>query len=283
MATEVMPATQDPSFQKDGREFRNYVNSSRQERVANFYKINHEKQTLDFVLQMKKDFLPLRRTEMSLWDAILKLDSIVDQSDPDTDSSQIIHNLQTAESIRRAWPSEEYDWFHLVGFIHDCGKLLSYPQPGFDLPQYAVVGDTFPVGCKHSSKVVMSEFFQANSDSYHPIYSTKLGIYSEGIGFNNLHMSWGHDEYMYQVCVQNKCTLPEEALYIVRFHSFYAWHQSQEYDYLANDYDRKMLPWLREFQKHDLYSKLPEKPDLEKLLPYYKGLVDKYFPALLKW
>ncbi len=97
MATEVMPATQNPSFQKDGREFRNYVNSSRQERVANFYKINHEKQTLDFVLQMKKDFLPLRRTEMSLWDAILKLDSIVDQSDPDTDSSQIIHNVQTAE------------------------------------------------------------------------------------------------------------------------------------------------------------------------------------------
>lgn len=97
MATEVMPVTQDPSFQKDGREFRNYVNSSRQERVANFYKINHEKQTLDFVLQMKKDFLPLRRTEMSLWDAILKLDSIVDQSDPDTDSSQIIHNVQTAE------------------------------------------------------------------------------------------------------------------------------------------------------------------------------------------
>jgi len=32
-------------------------------------------------------------------------------------------------------------------------------------------------------------------------------------------MSWGHDEYMYQVLKHNKTTLPEEALYMIRYAS----------------------------------------------------------------
>jgi hypothetical protein len=34
-------------------------------------------------------------------------------------------------------------------------------------------------------------------------------------------MSWGHDEYMYQVLKHNKSNLPEEALYIIRYASVY--------------------------------------------------------------
>lgn len=272
-----------PTFVKDDRQFRNYTDSSRQLRVSAFYEINHEKQTYDFVMEKKKQFLPLRHKEMSLWEAVEMLDSIIDQSDPDTDNSQIIHNLQTAESIRAAYPGNEYDWFHLVGFIHDCGKMLVYPCKEFDQPQFAVVGDTFPVGCRHSPKVVMSHFFANNPDATHKVYSTDLGIYEPNCGFDNVHFSWGHDEYMYQVCVQNKSTLPPQALYIIRYHSFYAWHQNQEYAHLASNYDREMLRWLKEFQKHDLYSKMPEKPDKEKLIPYYKKLIAKYFPETLKW
>jgi len=45
-----------------------------------------------------------------------------------------------------------------------------------------------------------------------------------------------------------------------------------------------MLHWVKEFQKFDLYSKLPEKPDVEALIPYYKGLIAKYFPQeKLRW
>ena len=51
------------------------------------------------------------------------------------------------QAIRKAYPGEEWDWFHLTGFIHDLGKLLLLPQFGA-LPQWAVVGDTFPVGCR---------------------------------------------------------------------------------------------------------------------------------------
>jgi len=279
----VSTASPPKDFQQKNRKFRNYVDSSHQQRVSQFYKINHENQTLDFVLEKKREFLPLSHMQLSLWDAVQMLDGLVDQSDPDTEDSQIIHNLQTAESIRCAWPGEEYDWFHLTGFIHDLGKILAYPAKGFGLPQWCVVGDTFPVGCQHSSKVVFPEFFNNNPDSTHPVYSTKFGIYSEGIGFDNVHFSWGHDEYLYQVCLLNKPTLPPHALYVIRYHSFYSWHQHQGYDYLASDYDREMLPWLKEFQKHDLYSKWPEKPDVDTLIPYYKNLIEKYFPSTLTW
>jgi len=286
MATQVLQPViiEAVPFKKDDRQFRNYVDSPHQLRVAKFYKENHENQTLDFVLSMKKKFLPLRNKEMTIWDAVNCLDTLVDQSDPDTNDSQIIHNLQTAESIRKAYNSEEFDWFHLVGFIHDLGKMLSGPFEGFELPQWCVVGDTFPVGCQHSDRVVFSEYFDANPDSHNPLYNTKYGIYSEGIGFDNVHFSWGHDEYMYQVCVGNNTTLPPQALYIIRYHSFYSWHQHQAYNHLASDYDREMLKWLKEFQVHDLYSKWPEKPNIDNLIPYYKGLIAKYFPTgTLKW
>jgi len=44
-----------------------------------------------------------------------------------------------------------------------------------------------------------------------------------------VHMSWGHDEYVYQWV---KDRLPEEALYMLRYHSFYAWHREAAYDHL---------------------------------------------------
>jgi len=219
---------------------------------------------------------------MSVWDAVQLLNQLIDESDPDTDSAQIVHLLQTAEAIRKQYPGDQFDWFHLTGFIHDLGKVLSH-ESLYNEPQWAVVGDTFPVGCSFSSKNVYSEFFKDNADYNNPKYESELGIYSYGVGLDNVHMSFGHDEYMYQVCVQNGSTLPEEALYIIRYHSFYAWHSYDSYDYLTNQKDKEMLFWVKEFQKFDLYSKLPEKPNLEELLPYYKRLISKYFPETLRW
>ena len=75
-------------------------------------------------------------------------------------------------------------------------------------PQWAVVGDTFPVGCRFSEKIVYPEFFANNPDSTDPRYNTELGVYDRGCGLRNVHMSWGHDEYLYYVM---KDYLPEEA------------------------------------------------------------------------
>ena len=112
------------------------------------------------------------------------------------------------------------------------------------------------------------------------MYSTPLGIYSEGVGLDHVHMSWGHDEYIYHVVREH---LPTEALYALRYHSFYPWHREGAYDELTNAQDREMLRWVKAFNRYDLYSKGDGRPDVSGLRPYYEALVDEFFPGPLNW
>jgi inositol oxygenase len=272
----------DGELGKAKKDFRNYKDSARQERVQKFYKDQHTQMTWDLVQQMETKYFKLDKEEAGIWEAIENLDKLVDDSDPDTELTQLQHALQSAESIRRKFPGEEYDWFHLTGLIHDLGKIMAL-RPGHEEPQWLVVGDTFPVGCQFQDKIVFSEFFETNPDRKHPIYSTKLGVYQEGCGLKKVHMSWGHDEYLYQVCVRNQCKLPLQALYMIRYHSFYPWHKEHAYDFLLDETDRSMLRWVLEFNQFDLYSKADKAYDMKELAIYYKKAIDKYFPNKLKW
>jgi len=96
-------------------------------------------------------------------------------------------------------------------------------------------------------------------------------------------MSWGHDEYLYQVLKHNKTKLPEIGLYCIRFHSFYPWHTGGDYDHFCSQKDMEMKDWINKFNAHDLYSKSEVLPDVEKLKPYYQSLIDKYMPGKLEW
>jgi inositol oxygenase len=241
--------------------------------VQEFYRQNHTHQTRDFVLAKKREYLPLDKRRMSVWEALEYLNTLVDDSDPDTNLSQIEHLLQTSEAIRRDGRPR---WFILTGLIHDLGKVLCL----YGEPQWAVVGDTFPVGCAYSDKIVYRKFFSANPDSKDPRYQTPLGIYEESCGLDKIDVSWGHDEYLYHVV---KDYLPDEALYMIRYHSFYPWHQEGAYHQFMDDRDRKMLPWVKAFNPYDLYSKSAERPDLEKLRPFYEELIAEYLPAELRW
>jgi len=268
---------------KEVEQFRNYVNSDYHERVRETYRKNHINQTVDFVEQMQREVCSLQKHKMGMWKALEVLDEIVDESDPDTSVCQTMHLLQTAEAIRRDWPGEEYDWFHLTGFLHDVGKLLVH-ENFYNLPQWAVVGDTFPVGCKFSKKNIFPEYAQENKDAENPEYNTKFGMYKPNCGLDEVKMSFGHDEYMYQVCVQNGSKLPVQALYIIRYHSFYGWHHKGAYQHLTNEKDRENLKWVKEFQKYDLYSKDDNNAIIDdNVKNYYKGLIEKYFPAEMKW
>src|SRR4051812_32778161 len=227
---------------KTKEQFRNYEANARPS-VREFYRLNHTQQTYDFVQAKKKDFLALNRKNMGVWEAAEFLNNLVDDSDPDTDMSQLEHLLQTAEQIRR---DGQPRWFILAGFIHDLGKILCL----YGEPQWAVVGDTFPVGCAFSDKIVFSEFFSANPDKNDAKLSSRLGVYEEGCGLDKVNLSWGHDEYIYHVV---KDRMPEEALYMLRYHSFYPGHREGEYDYLMNDHNREMFKWVRAFNPYDLY------------------------------
>lgn len=256
---------------KEKKEFRNYDNPGR-DTVREFYRLNHTHQTYDFVREKEKEFLTFDKKEMPAWSAMEYLNTLVDDSDPDIALDQLQHLLQTSEAIRA---DGHPDWFVLTGFLHDMGKVLCL----FGEPQWAVVGDTFPVGCQFSDKIVYPEFFALNPDSTDERYNTKYGVYSPGCGLRNVHLSWGHDEYLYQMM---KDYLPEPALYMIRYHSFYAQHRENAYDHLLDDHDREMFKWVRKFNPYDLYSKSPKPPVVEELKPYYEDLIAKYLPPVLK-
>jgi inositol oxygenase len=251
-------------------DYRNYDNPAR-DTVREFYRQNHRHQTYEFVSQKRDDFLGLNRRQMSVFEALDFLNTLVDDSDPDIELDQLQHLLQTSEAIRA---DGHEDWFVLTGLIHDLGKVLCL----YGEPQWAVVGDTFPVGCRFSERIVYPEFFAENSDAGDLRYNGRLGVYQEHCGLRNVLMSWGHDEYLYHVM---KDYLPEPALYMIRFHSFYAWHREGEYDWLCDDRDREMLPHVQEFNPYDLYSKSPQPPNWNELRPYYTDLIHKYLPAQL--
>ena len=135
-----------PSEKKE-EEFRDYKNSKRAESVKEFYKLNHQYQSYDFVCDKEATFLQFNQRKMSLWDALDFLNTLVDDSDPDIELDQLQHLLQTSEAIRA---DNHPDWFVLTGLLHDIGKVLCL----FGEPQWAVVGDTFPVGCSFSKSIV---------------------------------------------------------------------------------------------------------------------------------
>ncbi|KAI3443683.1 hypothetical protein Pfo_000348 [Paulownia fortunei] len=264
-----------------GNSFRDYQEESqRRAIVEDFYRRNHTYQTYEFAKKKKEEYGKLEKGVMSLWECCELLNECVDDSDPDLDEPQIEHLLQTAEAIRRDYPDQ--DWLHLTALIHDLGKVLLHPAFGGE-PQWCVVGDTFPLGCAFSESIVHHQFFAANPDANNPNFSTKLGIYTENCGLDKVTMSWGHDEYMYLVTKGNNTTLPPAALFIIRFHSFYALHQGGGYGYLMNDEDKEMLKWLHVFNKYDLYSKSKVRINQEEVKPYYLSLIDKYFPTKLRW
>jgi inositol oxygenase len=261
-----------PEPGKPAESFRDYGEDTRPG-VKEFYRLNHQFQTYAFVQSKREQFLPLRQRRMTVWEAMEYLNQLVDDSDPDTELSQIEHLLQAAESIRADGHPR---WLVLTGLIHDLGKVLCL----FGEPQWAVVGDTFPVGCRFSERIVFPEFFAENPDSTDPRYNTPLGIYQPHIGLDNVTLSWGHDEYLYQV-VKNH--LPEEALSIIRYHSFYPGHRESAYDHLMNEHDHEMFKWVRIFNPYDLYTKSDERPDVEGLRPFYQELIDEFLPGTLDW
>jgi len=252
------------------RKYRDYRAAAKSS-VKEFYRLNHRHQTVDFVRRKHAEYLPPGRKRMPVWDALEFLNTLVDDSDPDTDLAQIEHLLQTAEAIRREGHPR---WFILAGLLHDVGKVLCL----YGEPQWAVVGDTFPVGCAFSEKIVFAEFFAENPDRLDPTYRTRLGIYDQGCGLAHVLMSWGHDEYMYHVV---KDYLPEEALAMIRYHSFYAAHREGAYDYLMDDHDRAMFRSVRKFNRFDLYTKCELRQNIDALRPFYEELIAEFLPAEL--
>ena len=261
-----------PGDQKDADDFRVYDDETPQH-VQEFYRANHRNQTVEFNRQQRDKYLGLNQRRMSIWEAMNFLNTLVDESDPDTDLTQIQHLLQTSEAIRADGHPR---WFILTGLVHDLGKILCL----FGEPQWAVTGDTYPVGCAFSDSIVYPEFFLDNPDQADPRYASRCGIYEQGGGLQQVMLSWGHDEYLYHVM---KEYLPAPGLAMIRYHSFYPWHHAGAYRHLMNEQDHQMLEWVKRFNPYDLYSKSDDPPDVDQLRPYYQELISEFFPETISW
>jgi inositol oxygenase len=222
---------------------------------------------------------------MNVIDAIKILDNFVDNSDPDINLSNIHHLFQTAEGIRRDGHPE---WMQLVGLIHDLGKIMFLWGNDLDgtseRTQWGVVGDTYILGCKLRNNHVYPEFDNLCPDMKKSNLNTDMGIYCKNCGFDNCTISWGHDEYLYDVLTYNReignvsKDFPIEAYYMIRFHSFYPWHSYGEYTEIESDIDKKNKEAVQLFNKYDLYTKENKVMDIDGLSDYYEKIILKYFP-----
>lgn len=242
----------------------------RAERVRELCRLNHTYQTYDFVRGKEDEFSSSHRRQLSIWEAMSLLDQLTDDDDLGISSSPQ-HLFQTAEAIRA---DGHPDWLILAGLIHDLGKILCL----FGEPQWAVVGNTFPVGCRFADEIVYPEFFQFNPDSQNTTYRMPLGVYRAEQGLRHVHLSWGHNEYLYHIV---KDYLPDPALYVIRYHSFFAAHRDGAYSYLLDDYDREMFRWVRLFYPYDEGTREDGPVNIKQVRPYYEKLVTKYLPEKL--
>lgn len=282
--------------EKADEEFRVYSTEDSPSRVVEHYKDMRKFQTVEFYKRMeqKYDFSNGNyRRLMTIEEAFAELENYVDASDPDLDLPNMLHLLQTAEGIRRAGHP---DWLQLTGLLHDMGKIMFLwgtgedGQDGYDPKgkQWSLGGDTFVLGCKiPSDAVVFPEFNDLNPDMADSRYNTEHGVYSHHCGLDKLMFAWGHDEYMYRMLVANDCIIPQEGLDMIRYHSAYPLHDKGAYKHLLAEGDEERLQWVRLFNRFDLYTKDGDndlRQSQEELLPYYRGLLEKYgLGGKLKW
>lgn len=249
-----------------------------------FYKEQHKRQTYEYALK-KREFVAGKT--YYIWEVLEMMDEFVDPSDPDLENlPNSLHAYQAAEMARLRCPSDYQ--MQITALIHDLGKILFK----FGFPNWSIVGDTYVLGCAFpkGDAIVYRESLDLCPDTKVVDYSTKYGIYKKNCGMEKLVLTYGHDEYMYQVLKRNKVwhKLTERYWNIIRFHSFYPWHNNREYYWFMNfnGSDEQTLKDVIVFNKFDLYSKSDNVSDTvvgDATRLYYKSLLKLFFPYKLKW
>eukprot|EP00887_Chlorella_sp_A99_P006539 scaffold3.g6539.t1 len=257
-----------------------------------FYRLNHARQTLEFVRRQATAFSALDKAELDVWGALELLNDLreyeavlLGPDDADPELPLLDHALQSAEACRLAFPGEE--WMALAGLLHGLGKLLAHARLGGE-PQWAICGESFPVGCRFHPAVVHSQLFAANPDRRKRAYSTPTGVYREGCGLSRVCMSWSGAEYLFLVLCLNRTLLPPEALFCLRHQRFRAvLRAGAPYSELLSPWDRAQLPRLARFQELVAYRRRPPAEGQlrgQALRDHYAALLDKYIPQrALRW
>ncbi len=168
---------------KSQEEFRQYDETANPG-VAEFYRLNHQYQTHDYVMDKEKEYFGLKRGMKSIWESSGVSEHAGGRQrsgyGPDADRAP----AADLGGDPQGWASEVV-----------CADRL-HPRPGQGaLPAWRTTvgcrGRYLPVGCAYSDQIVFPEYFKANPDLHHPVYSAKYGIYEPNCGLDNVHMSFG--------------------------------------------------------------------------------------------
>lgn len=243
--------------------FRNYKYNSLQ---SEFYKKLYSQQKLEKVLNKYNKYSKFdKNIKYTMHHVLNQLNTYVDISDPDLDLPNLIHAYQTAERARLEYPENKE--LQITALIHDLGKILF----SVNEKSYFIVGDTFILGCPNNNLVF---------NEYQPDIKYE---YKNGCGIENLLISYGHDEFLYQVLKFNKHRhkLPEKYWNMIRYHSLYAWHTHGQYREYMNHEDYKILRDVQLLNSFDLYSKSDSIVISENTKTYYDDLLTEYFPEEL--
>jgi len=262
---------------KDKQEFRNYDQGDITAAVREHYRKMRSRQTYDYVKRMQEKYLTYDKP-LHVWEAMERLNELIDVSDPDLNLPNVQHLIQSAEAIRQDHRDE---WMQVVGLIHDLGKIMflwGCDEDGTSQhEQWGMVGDVFIVGCKLPESCVYPEFNELNPDMQDERFNTPLGIYEPHCGIDSTDLAWGHDEYLYRVLSQHpENKIPEPGMIMIRYHSFYPWHTGGSYQEITNEKDEQYKDWVKDFNQYDLYTKSETIYDLNDIKDYYMPLIDKY-------
>ena len=141
-------------------------------KVKENYRLAREKQNLEFYTDIYDKYQRRKKVEMDIWEVIDRLSNFIDVSDPDINLPNAYHLFQSAEAARK---DEQPDWMQLICLIHDLGKIMylfGNSKDGTSIDkQWAIVGDTFILGCEIPESIVYPEFNNLNLDHlFYQIY-----------------------------------------------------------------------------------------------------------------
>uniref|UniRef100_A0A7S3U4U1 Inositol oxygenase n=1 Tax=Strombidinopsis acuminata TaxID=141414 RepID=A0A7S3U4U1_9SPIT len=213
----------------------------------------------------------------------------------------VAQSMYAGKTLATLYPHvEDWSWLPLTALMHDLGKVCMHETFGA-LPQWSIVGDTFVVGCDFDPANVFAgrDFYSQNPDSKVQGLQGKLGMYSSQCGFDNVLLSFGHNEYLATVLeghAQDVAesterpprTLPREAVYLIRYQSFQPWHsppqgQARGYAHLASEEDWRMLPLLKALHKSSAGARTTALPPIGEQHAFYGKLLSDYFLTQLRW
>lgn len=197
----------------------------------------HEAQTKEDVEALKQKYETTSFGEFYVWDIIASLARCFDPTDVRLGvGSQEVHVLQMLEGMERDGITDP-DML-LAAIIHDMGKPLLIPH---EPPEY--------IGFNNHI----------------------IGEYPDGIGLDNIVLTYSQDEYLY---TRLKDHLPDHLAWLVRYHGINIPKCSRLMDKRDREYTER---YLIDFAKYDMGTKSMYHIPTRKI-EEYKDLVESAFP-----